>query len=81
MVVKRHKEIHCDICGKNIGKNTLVPFGMRRVVRIKNYVVNVGGRLEPNSKIDLCWSCYERLIREIKGNTPYSEAVKGGTNG
>ena len=69
MVIKRHKEIRCDICNSNIGRDFLLSRD-KRVVRIKCYNVECDGKLEINKNIDLCWSCYSDLMREVKANVP-----------
>lgn len=65
MIIKRHKEVYCDICGKDIGRNYKEPFGMRSVVRVKEYLVNTRGELGFIKKVDLCRSCYNELVSEI----------------
>lgn len=69
MVVKKHKEIRCDICNSNIGRDFLLLRG-NRIVRIKCYNVGLDGKLEINKKIDLCWHCYSTLMKEVKANVP-----------
>lgn len=69
MIIKRHKEIRCDICNSNIERDFLLERD-KRVIRIKCYNVECGGRLEVNKKIDLCWSCYSALMREVQANVP-----------
>lgn len=67
MIIKRHKEVRCDICNSNIGGDFSLARD-RRVIRIKCYNVECDGRLGANEKIDLCWSCYSALVREVKAN-------------
>lgn len=69
MIIKRHKEIRCDICNSNIGRDFLLTRD-KRVIRFKCCNVECNGRLEVNKKIDLCWSCYSALIREVQANVP-----------
>lgn len=69
MIIKKHKEIRCDICNSNIGRDFLSKRN-KRVVRIKCYSVECDGRLEVNKKIDVCWSCYNVLMREVEANVP-----------
>lgn len=66
MIIKRHKEVICDICGKRIDSNrfNVLP----RCVRIKKLVVKKDEELSLDRNIDLCWGCYSRLIKEVKAN-------------
>lgn len=70
MIVSKHKEVYCDVCGKNIGMNYMIPFGMRRIVRIKSYFIGAGGKLKFDGKMDVCWSCYSGLVSGINAAKP-----------